>query len=159
MDIRDNNRKADIREYKEIVGVLGEKAPISLAMFQNLKYNDGERYERLKDQVYILGNFKDGTWLDKVNPEKQARHIKSTAGENKSYFFDDVDVEMLYNKYKMAGYIEKRKGIRTQFEKVDLDEQDYLGIDIFSGNKINAMTIHYGKTGVHLVPTYYERRT
>lgn len=124
-----------------------------------MKYNDVVRYERLKDKAHIQGNFKNGRWLDKVNPEKQARHIKSTAGEGKSYFFDDVDVDMLYNKYKMSGYIEKRKGIRTQFEKIDLDEQDSLGIDTFSGNKINAMTIHYGKTGVHLVPTYYERRT
>lgn len=159
IDIRDNNRKSDIKEYKEIVSILGTKAPVSLAKFQDLKYNDGVRYERLKDQAHIQRNFKNGRWPDKVNPEKQARHIKSTAGEGKSYFFDDVDVDMLYNKYKMSGYIEKRKGIRTQFEKIDLDEQDSLGIDTFSGNKINAMTIHYGKTGVHLVPTYYERRT
>lgn len=159
IDIRDNNRKNDINEYKEIISVLGtENSPISLAKFQDLKYNDVERYEQLKDKVYIQRNFKNGTWLDKINPEKQARHIQSTVEEGKSYFFDDVDFDMLYNKYKMSGYIEKRKGIRTQLEKIDLDEQDYLGIDTFSGNRINAMTIHYSKTGVHLVPTYYERR-
>ncbi|HEM3683776.1 TPA: hypothetical protein U1D20_001243 [Streptococcus suis] len=52
IDIRDNNRKADIQEYKHIVEVLGVKnAPISLAQFQDLKYNDGEGYEQLKDKV------------------------------------------------------------------------------------------------------------
>ena len=158
MDIRDNNRKADIREYKEIVGVLGEKAPISLAMFQNLKYNDGERYERLKDQVYILGNFKNGIWLDKVNPEKQARHIKSTARENKSYFFDDVDVNGLYEKYKSTGRVVKNKKGRTHKEQIDLPEDVLLGIDIYSGNQVNGLTIHYGKTGAHIIPTYHERK-
>ncbi|WP_240622983.1 hypothetical protein [Streptococcus respiraculi] len=48
-DIRDNNRKEDIKEFKKIVEVLGAKnAPISVAKFQDLKYNDGEGYERLK---------------------------------------------------------------------------------------------------------------
>ena len=52
IDVRDNNRKADIQEYKKIVDVLGvQNAPISLAKFQDLKYNGGEGYERLKDVV------------------------------------------------------------------------------------------------------------
>lgn len=157
--IKDNNRKSDIKEYKEIVSILGTKAPISLAKFQDLKYNEDDTgYERLKDKAYIQGNFKKGIWLDKINPEKQARHIQSTAGEDKSYFSDDADVNMIYNKYKMSGYITKSQGNRTQFEKVNLDEEDCQGVDTFSGHKINAMTIHYSKTGVHLVPTYYERR-
>nr|DAM95094.1 MAG TPA: hypothetical protein [Caudoviricetes sp.] len=52
IDIRDNNRKSDILEYRKIVDVLGvEKSPISLAEFQNLKYNDVEKYKKLKDRV------------------------------------------------------------------------------------------------------------
>ncbi len=52
IDIRDNNRKSDILEYRKIVDVLGvEKSPISLAEFQDLKYNDVERYKELKDRV------------------------------------------------------------------------------------------------------------
>lgn len=51
-DVRDNNRKADIQEYKKIVDVLGvQNAPISLAKFQDLKYNGGEGYQELKDRV------------------------------------------------------------------------------------------------------------
>mgnify|MGYP000857912384 FL=1 len=52
IDVRDNNRKADIKEYKKIVDVLGiQNAPISLAKFQDLKYNGGEGYKELKDRV------------------------------------------------------------------------------------------------------------
>ena len=51
-DVRDNNRKADIHEYKKIVDVLGvQNAPISLVKFQDLKYNGGEGYQKLKDRV------------------------------------------------------------------------------------------------------------
>lgn len=52
IDIRDNNRKSDILEYRKIVDVLGvEKSPISLAEFQDLKYNDVEKYKELKDRA------------------------------------------------------------------------------------------------------------
>ena len=159
IDVRDNNRKSDIKEYKKVVDTLGvEKSPISLAKFQDLKYNDGEGYERLKDVVYIQEKFNNGTWLDKINPEKQARHIQSTSLTGKSYFYDHVDVNDLYDKYKMTGFLEtSRKGARTSNEKVDLFEDRPLGIDVYTGKPVNAMTIKYGKTGAHLIPTYYER--
>ena len=159
IDIRDNNRKVDIREYKKIVEVLGsQNAPISLAKFQDLKYNGGEGYERLKDIVYIQEKFKNGTWLDKINPEKQARHIQSTSLTGKSYFYDHVDINALYDKYKMTGFLEtSRKGAQTSNEKVDLFEDRPLGIDVYTGKPVNAMTIKYSKTGAHLIPTYYER--
>lgn len=52
IDVRDNNRKADIQEYKKIVDVLGaQNVPASLAKFQDLKYNGGEGYQELKDRV------------------------------------------------------------------------------------------------------------
>ena len=159
VDVRDNNRKADIQEYKKIFDVLGvQNAPISLAKFQDLKYNDGEEYERLKNVVYIQEKFKNGNWLDKINPEKQARHIQSTSPSGKSYFYGHVDVNALYDKYKMTGFLEtSRNGAQISNEKVDLFEDKPLGIDVYTGKPINAMTIKYSKTGAHLIPTYYER--
>lgn len=159
IDVRDNNRKADIQEYKKIVDVLGvQNAPISLAKFQDLKYNGGEEYEHLKNVVYIQGKFKNGNWLDKINPEKQARHIQSTSSSGKSYFYDHVDVNALYDKYKMTGFLEtSRNGAQTSNEKVDLFEDKPLGIDVYTGKPVNAMTIKYSRTGAHLIPTYYER--
>lgn len=157
LDMRDNNRKADIAEYKHIVEVLGVKnAPISLAKFQDLKYNDGEGYEQLKDRVHIQKNFNAGIWLDAINPEKQARHIQSTAPKGKSYFYDEVDVNALYEKYKQTSVFRKRKGVSEgNYELIDLPENVNLGRDSFTENPINGFTIHYSKTGAHLIPTYH----
>ncbi|MFI3128345.1 polymorphic toxin type 50 domain-containing protein [Streptococcus suis] len=94
-----------------------------------------------------------------MNPEKQARHIQSTVGKNKSYFYDDVDVNALYDKYKMTGYLDKdSNGSRTGNEKIDLPNGVNVGVDVFTGKIVNALTIKYSKTGVHIIPTYYERR-
>ena len=61
IDIRDNNRKSDILEYRKIVDVLGvEKSPISLAEFQDLKYNDVEKYKELKDRAESIAKAVDG---------------------------------------------------------------------------------------------------
>lgn len=50
IDVRDNNRKVDTQEYKKIVDVLGaQNVPVSLAKFQDLKYNRGKEYQELKD--------------------------------------------------------------------------------------------------------------
>lgn len=46
-----------------------------------------------------------GIWKDMVNFDKQKRHMQSTAGKNKSYFYDDIDAEKLYYEYKMTGRI------------------------------------------------------
>ena len=52
LDIRDNNRKSDRIEYLEFAKKLDSKfVPVSLAKFQELKYNDVERYKELKDRV------------------------------------------------------------------------------------------------------------
>ena len=52
IDIQDNNRKSDRAEYLEFTKKLDAKfVPISLDKFQELKYNDVERYKELKDRV------------------------------------------------------------------------------------------------------------
>ena len=75
IDIRYNNRKSDILEYRKIVDVLGvEKSPISLAEFQDLKYNDVERYKELKDRV---------VWSEAKFPSEKSLngHFKSHGSE------------------------------------------------------------------------------
>lgn len=58
----------------------------------------------------------------------------------------------------MTGTIRKlRSGAESSDEKIDLFEDRPVGIDIFTGNLVNAMTIKYSKTGEHLILTYYER--
>lgn len=145
-------------QYEKYRSLLGERAPKTLEDYIDLKYNNIKGYEQLKDRAYIQSKFDEGSWLDKINPEKQARHIKSTVGKNKSYFYDDVDVAALYEKYKMTGYLDKdSKGSRTGNEKIDLLDSMNIGVDAFTGKIANALTIKHSKTGVHIIPTYYER--
>lgn len=42
------NYQADQRQYADFVNVLGVKAPKTFAKFQDLKYNDAEKWEYLK---------------------------------------------------------------------------------------------------------------
>lgn len=83
--------------------------------------------------------------------------MQSTAGKNKSYFYDDIDAEKLYYEYKMTGkFRDKKKGKEANFELINLPDGSHYGVDYYTGNKINAFTIHYGKTGSHIIPSYHE---
>lgn len=56
IDIMDNNRKVDKKEYEKLTEKLGEEnIPRSLAKFQEMKYNDVEGYRALKDRA-VWGN-------------------------------------------------------------------------------------------------------
>lgn len=85
--------------------------------------------------------------------------MQSTAGENKSYFYDDIDVEKLYNDYKLTRKIRRRNGVNEHnLELIDLDSIRSYGTDIYTNKPINGFTIHYSKSGAHLIPTYNKRK-
>lgn len=159
-DIKANNHKTDSAEYKKLLEVLGkENMPVSVAKFQEMKYTETERYEQLLDKMFIQNKFNTGEWLDKINPEKQAKHFKSSAVEGKSYFYDEVDVENLYDKYKQTSKFRRnRKGQNEEnYELIDLPDNLKLGKDFYTGEYINGFTIHYSKTGSHIIPTYHRK--
>lgn len=151
-DVRDNNRKADAKEYKEVVTALGvEKSPISLAKFQNLKYNGGEEYEQLKDKVFIYQKIQTGEWGKKINPEKQLPHMESTHKAGKSYIYDSVDVQELFNKHYGTGRIElDRHGRRTNKEIIELGY--LIGINGSDGSEVTSIKIHHSEKRTHIVP-------
>ena len=152
IDIRDNNRKVDIREYKKIVEVLGpQNAPISLAKFQDLKYNGGEEYEQLKDKVFIYQKIQTGEWGKKINPEKQLPHMESTHRTGKSYIYDSVDVQELFDKHYGTGRIElDRRGRRTNKEIIELGYP--IGINSSDGSEVTSIKIHHSEKRTHIVP-------
>ena len=144
------NCEHDVATYFEGVNIIPE-----VEEKEEKGYNEDKD---IKDFEYIQNNFKKGIWKDKINWDKQKKHMQSSAKEGKSYFYDWVDIENLYYKYKKTGYLEKdRFGKRGHTEKIDLPESEGLGVDVYTNKIVNAMTIHYSKSGVHLVPTYYER--
>lgn len=152
IDVRDNNRKADIKEYKEVVATLGvEKSPISLAKFQDLKYNGGEEYEQLKDKVFIYQKIQTGEWGKKINPDKQLPHMESTQKAGKSYIYDSVDVQELFNKHYGTGRIEiDRYGRRTNKEIIELGYP--IGINSSDGSEVTSIKIHHSEKRTHIVP-------
>lgn len=152
IDVRDNNRKADIQEYKKIVDVLGvQNAPISLAKFQDLKYNGSEEYEQLKDKVFIYQKIQTGEWGKKINPDKQLPHMESTQKSGKSYIYDSVDVQELFNKHYGTGRIElDRHGRRTNKEIIELGYP--IGINGSDGSEVTSIKIHHSEKRTHIVP-------
>lgn len=111
--------------------------------------------EKEKSKEFILKQFKNGTWADKINVEKQKRHIESTRLENKSFFFDNVNVDDIYYKYRATGLLRKnRNGDYLNIEEVDINEN--IGIDIYTGKMANGISIRYSKTGAHIYPIYHE---
>ena len=132
VDVRDNNRKADIQEYKKIVDVLGVKnAPISLAKFQDLKYNDVEEYKELKDRI---------KWTKAKFPTEKSLngHFKVHGKE-----FGDITIEEYQ---KMASDLlskqtsDKILGYQTEHRRVRYDVENNVYV---LGNpkvhKINTM--------------------
>lgn len=101
--------------------------------------------------------------IDKtVNAEKQNRHIRGTReyDEGRSYLFDGIDPQELVDRYHGTGYTPtNRLGEWKNVETVSVNMD--IGIEVNPDTKIetstNRFTIHYSKTGTHIVPS--ERRS
>ncbi|WP_438723395.1 polymorphic toxin type 50 domain-containing protein [Enterococcus sp. DIV1420a] len=142
---------------KRLKDILGEGySPKSLEEYQEIKYNDSEGWEQLKDNYFVKSRLKDGRYGSVINPEKQAPHMKLTVGKGKSYFNDDVDVQDLFDKYAGTGNVERNRTGRSNKEIVYA--KDFEGIAVNQGNEIktNYFKIHYSKKRTHIVP--YEGR-
>lgn len=145
------NKYADKKQYEDYRIVLGKEAPRSLAEFQQIKYNDSNKWHGIQDNYYVKSRLKDGRYGSTINPEKQAPHMESTKKDGKSYFYDDVDVQELFDKYAGTGKIERTlKGIRTNKETIMTDT--ILGYDEFSKKSVKGIKIHHSKNRTHIVP-------
>lgn len=153
-DIKSNNGRTDAQEYRKMVKVLGpDKMPPSLPKFQEMKYNDSERYERLKDNEYVLNKLSSGEWGKMINPDKQLPYMESTYTPGKSYIYDSVDVQSLLDKYSGTGKVEvDRKGRRTNKEIIELDFPIGMAVNEFSAVETNVIKIHHSEKRTHIVP-------
>ncbi|WP_026314271.1 polymorphic toxin type 50 domain-containing protein [Allofustis seminis] len=123
-----------------------------------MKYNKLEQWIQLQDHYYVKSRLEDGRWTSVINPEKQAPHMESTAGSNKSYFYDGVNVQELFDKYAGTGTVIKRKSRRTWVEVVDVTDDRKIGVDIYTGKHANALSIHYSKKEHILFQPILKRR-
>lgn len=133
IDIRDNNRKSDRIEYLEFAKKLDSKfMPVSLAKFQELKYNDVERYKELKDRVVwgeakfpseksFNGHFKShGDEFTNISKEQYQKAAASLLAEPVSEDILGYDTEFRRVRYDYKNNIyalgnPKTKRITTMF--------------------------------------------
>ena len=92
-----------------------------------------------------------------VNPEKQSKHDKSCKGyiEGRSYLLPGVDAQELVDRYHGTGRPEMSKnGEWKNKENVVADKIVGVRVDPNTGQEVvtNKVTIHYSKTGTHIVP-------
>ncbi len=118
IDIQDNNRKSDKAEYLEFTKKLDAKfVPISLAKFQELKYNDVEICKELKDRV---------VWSEAKFPSE-----KSLNGHFK--FHGDEFANISKEQYRKAAasllaepVSENILGYDTEFRRVRYDRKNNI---------------------------------
>ena len=169
--IKHKNRASDKKRYEKYKEVLGSKAPKTLEEYQNIKYNDREKYELLKldykDEV-LKANIRDNYNL-KIHQGKQDKHIKGTNGYNlelakgirKSYLLDDINPQELVDRYAGTGKIQRIQKNGKWTEKQFFEHTDYVGY-VYENDKwikTKYFSIHYSKKkGTHIVPRLQEDR-
>lgn len=146
-ELRNSNEQYE--RYKSVLG--SEKLPKNVEGFLDLKYNKVEDWNTIQDSYFVKSRLRDGRYGSTINSEKQAPHMESTKQVGKSYFFDSVDPQNLFNEYAGTGEVEKdRSGKRTNKEAIMTD--NVLGIDGSSGEPARGLKIHHSKKRTHVVP-------
>ena len=148
------NLKKDSFDYQKIKSIIGHDAPKTLEQYQELKYNGGSEWTKLKDNYFVKSRLKDGRFGSVINSEKQSPHIKSTATKGKSYFEDDVDVQKLFDKYAGTGFVERQRDgkARKNTELVIVSHFEGIAVNLEGNFKTNMFKIHHSKNRTHIVP-------
>ena len=113
-------------------------------------------FENTQDEIK---QFIRSTAVNKtINPEKQSRHILDSSGyiDGRSYLLDCVDAQALVDKYHGTGYVPlNHDGTWKNKETVSLDHWIAVNVNPVTGEKnlTNRFTIHYSRTGTHIVPS------
>lgn len=148
------NLKKDTNDLSRMKSVLGASSPQILEQYQELKYNGGSEWTKLKDNYFVKSRLKDGRFGSVINSEKQSPHIKSTATKGKSYFEDDVDVQKLFDKYAGTGFVERQRDgkVRKNTELVIVSDFEGIAVNLEGNFKTNMFKIHHSKNRTHIVP-------
>lgn len=168
------NRSADRRQYKKYKRILGDDVPKTFDKFQNLKYNDVNGFDFLKQKV--ISQQKTEGFLEKLNSGnininikrvKQQEHIRGTKkwkervkenlvskGTAPDMFSPDMDIQALMNKSAGTGTMEYRKGQKYPIEYVTADHVIGKSFNLGTGKyeDTKRFAIRYSAKGVHLHP-------
>ena len=121
-----------------------------------------KRYlDKTKKRGIIESKVGDRTVNIAINSEKQARHMLNSDGyiKGRSYFTISEDkLQDIVKKYHGKGELHISKTGQMK-ETIELDEDIAVNIDNETGiqEPTNRITIHYSKSGVHVVPSRREK--
>lgn len=154
--VKDINKKDDVEQYRRYASVLGyENMPKSLPLFQEIKYNNIIDYEKLKSIYHVKNNIKNGAWGKKINKEKQSPHNELTREFGKSYLFENVNPQELFDRYAGRGILQKT--LTGKYSNKEICSSDIeIGIDFRTGKETKMFKIHHSKNRTHIVP-YIEK--
>ncbi len=105
----------------------------------------------------VQRNIDSGNVKLEINPEKQSRHIKDSKGyvEGRSYIYGGVEqAQKIVNDLHGTGTpVRKPNGTWANKEHVQSDKPIGISVSKQTGEEeTKAATIHYSKTGTHVVP-------
>lgn len=153
------NLSGDKKQHQKYKKVLGKDAPTSIDKFQELKYNNSEEWNQLKQIYTVKSNIKNGNQKLDIEEGKQGKHIKGHNNyiEGRSYLTISMkEAQKLVNKYAGTGTFEfDRNGNIKNKELIQINKNIGININNKTGNetKTDRAYIHYSKSGAHIVPT------
>ena len=154
------NAAKDRRQFDSYQKVLGKDMPKHFADFQEMKYNEPEKYENLKlayQDARLQEQIRSESYPKSIEEGKQGKHILGHNNyiEGRSYLTIDVkELQSLVNKYAGTGELQRdRQGHWNHKEVVATGKNIGVYKDL-KGNELSTdiATIHYSKKGVHVVP-------
>lgn len=167
MSKREKNKSYDKKQYQRYQEFIRESnLPKTFDDFQNLKYNDGEKWEELKllyQDEKLKENIRENYNLS-IHQGSQDKHIVGTnnynhelaKGKTKSYLLDSIAPQELVNQYAGTGEIKRNPQTREWLKKEFCVHTEPIGYVVDQETKekhlTNRFSIHYSKKGTHIVP-------
>lgn len=100
---------------------------------------------------FVVDRVLSGEYGHKINKDMQRPHMQSTVKPGRSYLFDHIDPQGLYNKYAGNGRMELTKAGDISNREICVADH-YIGIDANSGKPTRAFKIHHSYNRTHIVP-------
>lgn len=120
-----------------------------------------DSYSGVSARELLANRIKSGAYPLIMNVEKQQRHHRETKGyiNGRSYFTINMDeVHGIVLAKHLSGTIYVNDGMKQIKETIRHDKVVGYVVDTVTGGEIPTMafTVHYSKTGYHVVPTRVE---
>lgn len=156
------NRSADRKQWKKYRDILGKEVPDSLDKFQEMKYNETEKWNDVHTKYLnkkLQKKIQSEDYPKTIEEGKQGKHLKSHNNYIKGRSYLTVTMEEaqeLAKKYAGKGQILRDSNNKWNHKEIVIADKN-IGVCVngVTGEEIstNRFTIHYAAKGVHIVPT------